>query len=79
MSAGHETTFCALLYCLAALGVLRQTDLQAVVTRVFAKYMELMRKVQTTYWSASLCASLITSCVLVWLHSCNASCQAGAG
>ena len=61
MSAGHETTFCALLYCLAALGVLRQTDLQAVVTRVFAKYLDLMRKVQTTYWSASLRLSLITS------------------
>ena len=60
MSAGHETTFCALLYCLAALGVLRQADLQALVTRVFAKYLDLMRKVQTTYWSASLRLSLIT-------------------
>ncbi|CAK0782979.1 hypothetical protein CVIRNUC_006174 [Coccomyxa viridis] len=47
---GHETTFCALLCCLAKLGVLTNDDLQALVTRVFLQYIELMRKVQTTYW-----------------------------
>ncbi|BDA45850.1 Serine/threonine-protein phosphatase 2A activator [Coccomyxa sp. Obi] len=47
---GHETTFCALLCCLAKLGVLTEADLQALVTRVFDSYIKLMRKVQTTYW-----------------------------
>ncbi|PSC73914.1 serine threonine-phosphatase 2A activator [Micractinium conductrix] len=47
---GHETTFCALLYCLARLGVVGAADAAALVTRVFARYLELMRKIQTTYW-----------------------------
>lgn len=47
---GHETTFCALLYCLAKLGVVEREDTQALVTRVFARYLQLMRKIQTTYW-----------------------------
>ncbi|KAI3433441.1 hypothetical protein D9Q98_003255 [Chlorella vulgaris] len=47
---GHETTFCALLYCLAKLGVVGTDDAQALVTRVFARYLQLMRKIQTTYW-----------------------------
>lgn len=47
---GHETTFCALLYCLAKLGVVGRDDAQALVTRVFARYLQLMRKIQTTYW-----------------------------
>ncbi|KAL4431093.1 hypothetical protein ABPG75_006349 [Micractinium tetrahymenae] len=47
---GHETTFCALLYCLARLGVVGPDDAQALVTCVFARYLQLMRKIQTTYW-----------------------------
>jgi serine/threonine-protein phosphatase 2A activator len=47
---GHETNFCALLYCLARLGAVGAEDRQALVARVFAAYLELMRKVQTTYW-----------------------------
>jgi serine/threonine-protein phosphatase 2A activator len=47
---GHETTFAALLYCLAKLGVVGQSDAQALVTRVFRRYLQLMRKIQTTYW-----------------------------
>lgn len=43
---GHETTFCALLYCLAKLGVVGRDDAQALVTRVFARYLQLMRKIQ---------------------------------
>merc|ERR1712023_380707 len=31
-------------------GVITQDCLQAAVTRVFAKYLGLMRKLQTTYW-----------------------------
>ncbi|KAG1671647.1 hypothetical protein FOA52_006878 [Chlamydomonas sp. UWO 241] len=47
---GHETNFVALLFCLARLGVVQEADRQALVTRVFAAYITLMRKVQTTYW-----------------------------
>ncbi|XP_031492948.1 uncharacterized protein LOC116259337 isoform X2 [Nymphaea colorata] len=47
---GHETNFAAWLYCLARLGVLTEEDYQALVSRVFVKYIELMRKLQTVYW-----------------------------
>lgn len=47
---GHETNFCALLYCFARLGVYEEQDRQALVLHVFSKYIELMRKIQTTYW-----------------------------
>lgn len=47
---GHETTFAALLYCLSVAGVFAEADAQALVTRVFARYLMLMRKVQKTYW-----------------------------
>ncbi|KAL6760840.1 PTPA-domain-containing protein [Haematococcus lacustris] len=47
---GHETTFCALLFCLTKLEVLREADSAAVAGLVFAQYIRLMRRVQTTYW-----------------------------
>eukprot|EP01018_Ginkgo_biloba_P035919 Gb_10623 [translate_table: standard] len=47
---GHETNFAAWLFCLARLGIIREDDYQAVVSRVFVKYLGLMRKLQTTYW-----------------------------
>ncbi|CAG9467689.1 unnamed protein product [Pedinophyceae sp. YPF-701] len=47
---GHETNFAALLYCLARLGVVTRPDLRALVLRVFHQYVELMRRIQTTYW-----------------------------
>ncbi|KAJ8574300.1 hypothetical protein K7X08_026105 [Anisodus acutangulus] len=46
---GHETNFAAWLYCLARLGVVKEEDYQALVSRVFIKYLELMRKLQVTY------------------------------
>ncbi|KAL0296483.1 UNVERIFIED_CONTAM: Serine/threonine-protein phosphatase 2A activator [Sesamum radiatum] len=46
---GHETNFAAWLYCLARLGVVGEEDYQALVSRVFVKYLELMRKLQLTY------------------------------
>ncbi|TMX00975.1 hypothetical protein EJD97_025512 [Solanum chilense] len=46
---GHETNFAALLYCLARLGVVKEEDYQALVSRVFVKYLDLMRKLQVTY------------------------------
>ncbi|KAF8066303.1 hypothetical protein HT031_002626 [Scenedesmus sp. PABB004] len=47
---GHETNFAALLYCLAALGLVGPADRAALVCVVFNRYLELMRHVQTTYW-----------------------------
>jgi serine/threonine-protein phosphatase 2A activator len=47
---GHETTFAALLYCLTRLRVLGSGDSAQVVGAVFAKYLTLMRRIQTTYW-----------------------------
>ncbi|KAK9828967.1 hypothetical protein WJX72_003113 [[Myrmecia] bisecta] len=47
---GHETTFVALLFCLARLGLLTERDRQALVLRVYHRYLRLMRRVQTTYW-----------------------------
>lgn len=46
---GHETNFAAWLYCLARLGIIIEEDYQAVVSRVFVKYLELMRKLQLVY------------------------------
>jgi serine/threonine-protein phosphatase 2A activator len=46
---GHETNFAAWLYCLARLGVIGEEDYQAVVSRVFVKYLDLMRKLQLVY------------------------------
>ncbi|KAL5777239.1 hypothetical protein ACOSP7_010165 [Xanthoceras sorbifolium] len=46
---GHETNFAAWLYCLARMGVIKEGDYQAVVARVFVKYLELMRKLQLVY------------------------------
>lgn len=46
---GHETNFAAWLYCLARLGLLKEEDYQALVSRVFVKYLELMRKLQLVY------------------------------
>lgn len=46
---GHETNFASWLYCLARMGVIKEEDYHAVVSRVFSKYLELMRKLQLVY------------------------------
>ncbi|KAL9359335.1 hypothetical protein Peur_047458 [Populus x canadensis] len=46
---GHETNFAAWLYCLARMGVIEEADYQALVSRVFVTYIELMRKLQLVY------------------------------
>lgn len=46
---GHEANFAAWLYCLARLVLIKEEDYQAVVTRVFVKYLDLMRKLQLVY------------------------------
>jgi serine/threonine-protein phosphatase 2A activator len=47
---GHETAFATWLLCLAKLGAVGERDRRALVTRVFAAYVRLMRRLQTTYW-----------------------------
>jgi len=46
---GHETNFAAFLYCLDRLGLIKEEDYTAVVTKVFITYMSLMRLLQSTY------------------------------
>ncbi|KAE9593137.1 putative peptidylprolyl isomerase [Lupinus albus] len=46
---GHETNFAAWLYCLARLEEIVEQDYTAVVSRVFVKYIDLMRKLQLVY------------------------------
>ncbi|KAL5558945.1 hypothetical protein UlMin_035156 [Ulmus minor] len=46
---GHETNFAAWLYCLARMGVIKEEDYHAVVSRIFVKYLDLMRKLQLVY------------------------------
>lgn len=47
---GHETTFIAFLYCLCRLKIFQESDRQALVAIVYARYLSLMRRIQTTYW-----------------------------
>ncbi|CAD5228817.1 unnamed protein product [Bursaphelenchus okinawaensis] len=48
--SGHEAAFLVLLYCLYQIGCLHHPeDDKAVVLRVFARYLKLCRKLQTTY------------------------------
>jgi len=46
---GHEASFATWLLCLTILGVLTKEDSVALVSKVFAGYLKLMRKVQKTY------------------------------
>nr|XP_018912475.1 PREDICTED: serine/threonine-protein phosphatase 2A activator-like isoform X1 [Bemisia tabaci] len=46
---GHEMSFCMFLCCLFKLRIFQEKDSVAVVTRVFNKYLNLVRKLQKTY------------------------------
>ncbi|GAA5970447.1 hypothetical protein JCM21900_003748 [Sporobolomyces salmonicolor] len=46
---GHELSFLAYLLILRLIGVLKEEDEQAMVTRVFAAYMDLVRKLQRVF------------------------------
>lgn len=47
---GHEANFLAWLLCLHRIGLIVEEDFKAVVLKVFVAYLDLMRKLQTTYW-----------------------------
>ena len=46
---GHEASFAIFLLCLMKLGVLLLSDSQAIVTRLFHRYLQLLRLLQSTY------------------------------
>lgn len=48
--SGHEFNFLCFLFCLNKLGSVTQEDYKALVLKVFIKYIEVMRKLQKTYW-----------------------------
>ncbi|CBK19813.2 uncharacterized protein [Blastocystis hominis] len=47
---GHETTFIIFLYCLYKIGVIGDSDLQALILKVFAFYLAVCRNLQQVYW-----------------------------
>ncbi|KAM0789454.1 hypothetical protein ACM66B_000276 [Microbotryomycetes sp. NB124-2] len=48
--SGMELNFIAWLLCLSKLNVIQKSDYQAVVIKVFWKYMQVARLLQTEYW-----------------------------
>lgn len=48
--SGHELNFICFLLCLKKLGVLSSDDSTAIVLRIFKKYLDMMRILQTEYW-----------------------------
>ncbi|KAK3088570.1 hypothetical protein FSP39_020725 [Pinctada imbricata] len=47
--SGHELAFAAFLCCLFKIGALEEADAPAVGLKVFARYLDLVRKLQTEY------------------------------
>lgn len=47
--SGHEASFAAFLCCLYKLKLLQQADYTATVFRIFKRYLDLMRRLQSTY------------------------------
>jgi serine/threonine-protein phosphatase 2A activator len=49
MGLGTKTFFVAFLLCLSQIGVVGVADHEAIVTRVFSKYVSVTRRLQTLY------------------------------
>ena len=47
---GHELNFFIFLYCMCKIGVYGVDDYQVLINKVFERYLNLMRLIQTTYY-----------------------------
>jgi len=47
---GHEASFAMWMYCLKVLNLVTPNDYFALVSKLFVRYLSLMRKLQTTYF-----------------------------
>lgn len=47
---GHELSFICFLYCLKRLGLIESRSMSAIAGIVVSKYLQVMRRLQTTYW-----------------------------
>lgn len=65
--SGMELNFLCWMMCLVKLGLFKEEDYTALVTKVFWKYMEVMRVIQSNYW-------LEPAGQLIHLRLCYCSC-----
>ena len=47
---GHEFNFFVFIYCLSKIGLFYPSDQKALVNKIFARYLDLMRRLQTYYF-----------------------------
>ena len=67
---GHELSLIVWLNSLFRLGLLAPADRPATVIRVFERYLQLMRQLQTTYWLEPAGSTRLSPC-----YCCYWSCR----